>query len=253
MLQTKINAIIFAMLLILNTNNFYGQDSPFLVIECDEQTFTKTMGLHTNLLGLETLYPAPERVFWALRMSRITTPGDYFFYPRGADTTVLSSEEILEFKSTLDGLISDKYYDSYVLDNVGGFKYELRGGIVSRREYFVKYARADTVYVISGLLGKFLSFYRTIPGKEVISIDQLKRESKKLSPSIEFKKDLDFVKKDDDRIYFVEYLDREQKLRVRNYQVVEYWQETDKERDDSIGKYYNLIEITRFLDEEAMP
>ena len=62
-----------------------------------------------------------------------------------------------------------------------------------------------------------------------------------------------FVEKENDYIYFIEHIDRKGKLRVRNYQVVESWQEADKDRDDSIGKYYNLIEITKFLDEEAMP
>ena len=81
----------------------------------------------------------------------------------------------------------------------------------------------------------------------------IKAEAGKLSPAIEFQKKDSFTEMEDDYIYFVEYVDRDRILRVRNYQVIEYWMDEDKVKESPEGKYYNLIEITRFLDEEAMP
>jgi hypothetical protein len=216
----------------------------------DERSIFEIGNFHLDFLGFVLKTPSPIS---ALRMLELKAPGDYFRHPRGADSVQLTTADIKEIESTIKNTIAEQYYDSYILDNMAGYEYNLLNGKISRREYYVKYSRGDTVYVISGLLGKFLSFYRAVPGESRLSIDQLKVEAAKLSPGINFKEDDIFIEKENEYIYFTERVDREQKLRVRNYQVVEYWQETDKERDNPLGKYYNLIEITKFLDEEAMP
>ena len=165
----------------------------------------------------------------------------------------LADKDVKEVENVLNAIISPRYYDSYILKNLTGYKYELLDGKVSRREYYVKYGLGDTAYVLSGILGEFLSFYRAVPGDFRLTIDQIKTEAKKLSPVVKFGSDRKFVQKQNDYIYFTEYLDREQKIRVRNYQIVKYAQDEAEAKEYPKGKYYNLIEITKFLDEEAMP
>ncbi|UCC79153.1 MAG: hypothetical protein JSW64_12885 [Candidatus Zixiibacteriota bacterium] len=232
----------------------YTQESDFTIQEQGKTRTGAHIDTHLEFLGLGLRYPGPVSVvpYW-LRMPEIETPGDYFQYPEGANLIPLADKDISEIRNSLKDLIEDKFYDSLVFGNLKGYQYDMKQGKIHRREYYVKYSRGDTIYVISGLIGKFLSFYRSLPGKDVISIDQLKKEVEKLSPSIKLKNEIPIIKKANEHIYFNEYLDRDQKIRIRNYQIVESWQETDKDRDDSIGKYYNLIEITKFLDEEAMP
>ena len=78
-------------------------------------------------------------------------------------------------------------------------------------------------------------------------------EAKKLSPLVKFDNKSRFIEKQNDVIYFAEYLNREQKFRVRNYQIVKYTKDEAEAKEYPKGKYYNLIEITKFLDKEAMP
>ncbi len=228
------------------------QNSDFKILK-DKEQIGAILNFHSRYLGMGVRYALPEAVPPWLRMPEIQTPGDYFRHPAGADELKLTNTDIKEVEGSLDATVSPRYYDSYILDNLTGYEYELLEGKVSRREYYVKYSRGDTIFVISGLLGKFLSFYRAIPGEFRLSIDQLKEDAAQLSTSLKLDDNDSFVEKENDYIYFIEHIDRKGKLRVRNYQVVESWQEADKDRDDSIGKYYNLIEITKFLDEEALP
>jgi hypothetical protein len=224
-------------------------ESNFKLLD-DQRSLFEISNFHLNFIGFVINIPAP---IFPLRMHDLKAPGDYFRHPRGAESIELTKADINEVENSLMNTIGFQYYDSYILDNLTGYEYSLLGGKILRREYYVKYARGDTIYVISGLLGEFLSFYRAISDETRLSVEQVKNEASGLSPAVRFEKNDSFVAKENEYIYFLEHLDRESKLRVRNYQVVEYWQQSDKNRDDSIGKYYNLIEITRFLDEEAMP
>ena len=81
----------------------------------------------------------------------------------------------------------------------------------------------------------------------------MKTEAEKLSPVVQFGDDKKFIQKQNEYIYFTEYLDRDQMIRVRNYQVIKYAKDEAEAKEYPKGKYYNLIEITKFLDKEAMP
>jgi hypothetical protein len=229
-----------------------AQISDFDILQ-DKRQIGAILDCHSEFIGTGCFYPAPEPVPFWLRVPNIKTAGDYYRHPAGADEVALTEYDIEEASTALNTLIREQFFNAYVLRNLKGYKYELLGGEVKRREYYVKYSCEDTIYVISGLLGKFLSFYRVVPGQFSFSVDQLKKEVAQLSHAVEFKNDDSFIEKKNQYIYFVEYIDRDKMLRVRNYQIVEPWQETDKDRNDSLGKYFNLIEITKFLDEEAMP
>jgi hypothetical protein len=232
----------------------YSQENPerFKLLN-DEHSLIQINNIHIGFLGMGITYPEGGPVPIWLRSPNPNAPGDYFRHPAGADEMQLTETDIKEVESALNVAVSPRYYDSYIIDNLTGYEYELLEGKVSRREYYVKYGGGDTVYVISGLLGEFLSFYRAIPGEFRLSIDQLKAAAKELSPAAEFDDNDRFVEMENDQIYFVEYVDKDKMLRVRNYQVVKYAQDEAEAKEFPKGRYYNLIEITKFLDEEAMP
>jgi hypothetical protein len=232
----------------------YSQENPerFNLLN-DDRSLIEMRNVHTGFLGLGVTYPLVEPVPNPLRAPKLNAPGDYFRHPAGADEMRLTDTDKREIERALNTIVSPRYYDLYILDNLTGYEYQLLEGKVSRREYYVKYGGGDTVYVISGLLGEFLSFYRAIPGEFRLSIDQLKAAAKELSPAAEFDDNDRFVEMENDQIYFVEYVDKDKMLRVRNYQVVKYAQDEAEAKEFPKGRYYNLIEITRFLDKEAMP
>ena len=219
----------------------------------DENSLIQMNNVHIGFLGMGLTYPQGEHVPFWLRSPKPMAPGDYFRHPAGANEMKLTEKDIKEVEGLLTAAVSPHYYDSYVLDNLTGYEYQLLEGKVSRREYYVKYGTGDTVYVISGLLGDFLSFYRAVPGDFRLSINQLKTEAEKLSPVVQFGDDKKFIQKQNEYIYFTEYLDRDQMIRVRNYQVIKYAKDEAEAKEYPKGKYYNLIEITKFLDKEAMP
>jgi hypothetical protein len=219
----------------------------------NESLLSEIKNVHVDFLGYKLLYPVVESVPDFIRGPELVAPGDYFRYPAGADEMQLTDTDKKEITDALNVVVNPRYYDLYILDNLTGYEYQLLGGKVSRREYYVKYGGGDTIYVISGLLGEFLSFYRAIPREFRLSIDQLKAEAKELSPIVELEDNDKFVEKENNYIYFVEYVDKDRMLRVRNYQIVKYTKDEAEAKEFPKGRYYNLIEITKFLDEEAMP
>ena len=91
-------------------------------------------------------------------------PGDYFLFPGGAYGISLSNSEFNDITTTLKSYVIPSMYNLFVLANLKGYYYELGNGNVKRREFRVRFAKSDTIYVISGWLGKLISFYRCIPG-----------------------------------------------------------------------------------------
>ena len=252
---TRISLIAFWAL--ISSQLCFSQERQF-VIETDEGDLSSS---HSKYLELWAYLPVPDGGIdhW-IRTRFSERPGDYFRYPRGADSATLSQSEKNEVKSILQNTIDSSLYNPSVLKNLNGYKYSMDHGNVNRREYHVRYSCADTTYVISGWLGKFLSFYRVITGDIRLSIDDFQQEIKSIYHSYAKGKTKIFTNKRDELNYFIQYADRENMLRVRNYQIFE-WQYPDLEDIppgqryyDFLGKkYYNLIEVTRFIDEEVMP
>ncbi len=186
---------------------------------------------------------------WA-RGENPESPADYFRSPEGADTTNFTDAEFSEIESLLTRNIRATYYDDFVLENLTGYEFTMGDSGVWRRECYVKYARGDTVYVLSGWLGKFLSFYRAVPGDFRYDATNLQKEVEKISPSFMIAKEKAFKRIDEEINYFLEYVDKPNKMRIRNYQIYArfmYGVSGDRE------KKYNLIEITKFIDPEVMP
>ena len=208
-------------------------------------------GLHMHYI-LSHAYPMPDgKMLSTVRQRSPYTPGDYFLWPIGADTITLSEQERSEIREQLKDNIRPSFYDDLVLQHLNAYQYMIDRGSIQRREYYISYARGDTIYVISGWLGKFLSFYRAIPGNFRYDASQLQDEVGTLSVSYRKTKDDLFKRIDEEKEYFLEYVDRENMMRVRNYLV----DATFIFDDSTQGRMtrYNLIEITKFIDPEVMP
>lgn len=187
--------------------------------------------------------------FWA-RVKNPKYPGEYFIFPDGADSVAISKEEFKEINNLLSQNVYNSYYDDFVLDNIFGYRYTFIDSAVWRHEYYVSYARADTIFVISGWFGRFISFYKAVPGDFRYDIDDLQSEIEKISPSYVKTKAEQFKWIDEDINYFLEHLDKRNMMRIRNYQIDARFSYGIS--DDKLTKY-NLIEITKFIDPEAMP
>jgi len=235
----------------------FAQESRF-VIGIDERNLSSS---HADYLELWPYLPVPDSGIdhW-IRTRFDLRPGDYFRYPRGAGNASLTESEKNEVMTALHRTIDSSLYNSLVLENLNGCEYLMDHGKVHRREYHVRYSCGDTIYVISGWLGKFLSFYRVVPGDQELSIEQLQDEINSISPLFGKVNETKFTVRKDELNYFIQYIDREIMLRVRNYKIFE-WQYPDPNEIPAGGryfdymgkKYYNLIEITRFIDKEVIP
>lgn len=179
------------------------------------------------------------------------TPGDYFREPDGADTTTIIDREFSEVRELLTENVYNSFYDDFILENLDGYEYTMGKGSVHRREYHIYYARGDTIYVISGWLGKFLSFYRAVPGNFRYDIDELQNQVELISPSYRKTKGKSFKQIDEERNYLLEYVDKENMMRVRNYLVDATFIFDDTRQGETLK--YNLIEVTRFIDEDVIP
>ena len=205
---------------------------------------------HERYLGIYPISGPDGSMSYWIRDRDSRHPGDYFFRPELADSTSLTDTEFLEMENLLRQNVYASYYDDFVLENLTGCEYTFADSAVWRREYHVCYARGDTIYVISGWLGKFLSFYRAIRGDFRYDIDELQNQVKLLSPSYRNTKEKSFMRIDEEINYLLEYVDKPNRIRVRNYQIdagFRYGVSGD------IEKKYNLIEITKFIDPEVMP
>jgi len=203
------------------------------------------------ILGSRPMLPVPDGgVHFRSRDS--SHPGDYYRFPQGAETTSLTPDEFSEISNGLRSFIDSSYYDSYVVSNLTGFSYEMAGGKVKRREYHVRYVKGDTTYVISGWLGKFLSFYKVVPGNIKYTVDELQQEGRKISPAFVRAGQEHFRKIIDEWKYFIEYIDKERLIRIRTYIIEEVTSQPSEYGSGSL-KPLSLIEITKFLDPEVIP
>ena len=184
------------------------------------------------------------------RRSDPKLPGDYFIRPDGADSTILTNEEKAEIRELLRQNVNGKYYDQLVIENIKGYQYSFAKKGITRREYHLKYAREDTIFAISGWLGKFFSFYKLVPGDFRYDPEKLQMEALRISQSFLSVKQDEFRHVEDEYNYLLEYIDRSNGTRVRNYQIdaiFSYGVSNDQ------AKLYNLIEITKFIDPEVIP
>jgi hypothetical protein len=240
-------------ILFLTTSSMPGlaEEGQFKIVDRAKETYI----IHDGYLGVRPYPLLDGGIQHWVRQRFANTPGDYFRWPEGADTTSLNEPEYTEIRKTIRETVYSAYYDDFILANLNGYEYTIGegrpDGPVHRREYHIYYAREDTIYVISGWLGKFLSFYRAVPGEFRYDVDQLSEQLEKLSTSSSKPHKDSFNRIDDKGNYLLESVDRENMIRVRNHLI--YGTFIFPGTDSGVSKLYNLIEITKFIDPEVMP
>lgn len=235
-----------ALIVSLSLQPVYADESEFRLVG-PISTYSTSQERYLGIFPIAV--PDGSMSYWS-RVRDPKHPGDYFFRPEFADSTSLTDTEFLEIENLLRQNVDDSYYDDFVLENLTGYEYTFADSAVWRREYHIRYARGDTVYVISGWLGKFFCFYRVVPGDFRYDTTDLQNEAEKISPSFMIAKEEAFTRIDEEINYCLEYVDKSNKMRIRNYQIdagFRYGVSGDRQ------KKYNLIEITKFIDPEVMP
>jgi hypothetical protein len=180
--------------------------------------------------------------------------GDYYRSPWwGADSITLASNEKTNIDMLLIENISSAFYDSFILNNMRGYQYQLKEyENFIRREFYIRYSQGDTIYVISGWLDKFLSFYRAVPERIEYDLSELQAHVSRLAA---FDVDIPltaFKSAPRESPYFVEYINKERMFRIRRYHIAEEIGMNEENRRP-IMVPRTLIEITKFLDPEMVP
>ncbi len=192
-----------------------------------------------------------------IRQGSATYPGDYFYPPdafipeefisKNLHTT-LAFSEIESIANFLKENILPSFSDSLVLSSLRGYSFEYPNGL--HREPYTMLADGDTVYVISGWLGKFLSFYRVVPGDFRLTVPELINHLDKLTPLAKEINPKEFRHESDSLNYLWEYVDKDKMFRIRNYLMKAT---LPPNPPDSPPIFYNLIEITKFYDKGVIP
>ncbi|HBC45441.1 MAG TPA: hypothetical protein DEO84_00130 [candidate division Zixibacteria bacterium] len=193
----------------------------------------------------------------AIRQPSIQYPGDYFYppdsyiFPQFIPTDIIVKMSPSEIEVANKFLSEDIYpilSDSIVISSLKEYSYDCPNAY--HIEPYTMLSDADTVYVVSGWLGKFLSFYRVVPGDKRLTIPDLMNQLEKLTPlskQIEIKK---FRTESDSSNYLLEYVDKDKMFRIRNYLIKAT---LPPDSSDAPESYHNLIEVTKFYDKEAIP
>jgi hypothetical protein len=213
---------------------------------------------YSGYLRLAAL-PLPTKFDNLIRQPAITYPGDYFYPPdmyidsqyvnKGLYSALAQSEKKV-IKLFINENIKIPFSDSLINTALMGYAIHYPNG--DHREAYAMFYEGDTVYVVSGWLGKFLSFYRVVPADFRLNVSEFIRQLDKITPlSTGLKgKEAAFMQKSDPQNYLLEYIDRGAMIRFRNYLLSEVLPP-----GPSTGpkKLYNLIEVTKFYDKEAIP
>jgi hypothetical protein len=212
--------------------------------------------IQMNYLKMGTTQQTTQFRFF-IRQGSSKYPGDYFYPPdafipkefisRNLHTT-LAFSEIESIADFLKENILPSFSDSLILSSFKGYAFEYPNG--PHREPYTMLADGDTVYVISGWLGKFLSFYRVVPGDFRFTVPELMDKLNKLTTLAKKIDEKGFRHESDSLNYLWEYVDKNNMFRIRNYLIKAT---LPPDPPDSPAIFYNLIEITKFYDKGVMP
>jgi hypothetical protein len=184
---------------------------------------------------------------------RKDAPGDYFleFYLSNKVIDSSFAETLIQKYSKHIYVLPHKqvmFKCNVPLDTIGSSK---------RKEYFIRYTDGKYVYVISGWWPRFIQFYRASLGKFRFRQEQFKSQLLKLLRDGDTfsKAKMDMYSKDD----FYLYKGVNGNVVVCNYNVKASYYEGRSEAPDlgqpppMFSDWYNIIEITIYLDKEFMP
>ncbi len=209
---------------------------------------------------ISAMVPAVCQAMPNVRSSNGIYPGDYFWpafagYPSSLGLPQfkleqLDAEEKQSLVQFLKEYFPEKFHISALIDSIRTYTYGCYSG--DRHEFYLMLSESDTIYVISGWFGKFMSFYRAVPYDKRLTPAELITEAPIIAPGIRkfglsdslVKVDTSLI--DDQKLYFLEAIDKVHNLRLRHYPI----NVVLPPEDPKTGKerLFNLIEITKMND-----
>jgi hypothetical protein len=180
-------------------------------------------------------------------------PGDYFMeFCRGR----------MSIDSTLAESIATRYQAFFGIDIPKEIFYGCSipldtAGSSERQEYFTRYTDGKYVYVISGWWPKFIKFYRATLGKSKLEPNQFKSQLRNMVKSDSVFKNTKLYMYENKEFYLLKGV--ENNLIAFNYNIEASYYKGRSQAPDlgqpppMFSDWYNIIEITIYLDKEFMP
>jgi hypothetical protein len=180
-------------------------------------------------------------------------PGDYFDDIYAQETTVDSSV----FKAVWDT------YRKYINDSIlGEVIYSTKWYTSSydsayRKEYFVRYTDNKYVYVISGWWPKFIKFYKATPKDITLSESDVRNDLRVILKDKSLSDKFKFSMESEGDFYILKA--QNENYMIRNYKISASAYEGRQTGADlgqpppMFSNWYNIIEITIYLDKEYIP
>jgi hypothetical protein len=221
---------------------------------------TMAAGPHTHFVshsGSLMTFPSFE-----LRAPNESGPGDYFWSPDAFSLQEqkghyfiygLTNDGRRTVAQFLEEYFPAKFSDSLIVNAIRGYCYNFTNG--GRLENYLMLADGDTVYVLSGWLGKFKSLFRAVPNRKKLTKEEFISQVRQFSSILDDVEIADslFAMEDDSRydrqdfdFYFMEYFYRRHGIWLRNYPARLRLPPSSPQR--GLGRVYNIIEITRIED-----
>jgi hypothetical protein len=193
------------------------------------------------------------RGFWQTRCVDPKSPGDYFSEP-SADSSYFDTIVATDLMNNYKNLINLEI-PMDLIKHTRWFSDTLHGS--DRTEYFLRYTDSHCVYVISGWWPKFIKYFKAIPRDLKLTQNELKTELKTILNNSKLIDSMKFRENSEENLYLLE--STFSNVSVRNYKFVAKWYE-GRSRAPDLGQpppmfsdWYNIIEITIYLDKEFMP
>jgi hypothetical protein len=194
-----------------------------------------------------------------LRSANDIYPGDYFWppftVPRGSSIDQPSAKEKQQIAQFLKEYFPEQFQNPALIDSAWAYNYGCYEN-VDRREFYVMLSQGDTIFVISGWMGKFISFFRVVPHDRKATPSGFIKQVKDLAPALgklglsdSLAKVYNYAGVVDSN-YFMETYDKDSRLWLRHYPFKAVLPPDNPEKGKE--RLYNLIEISKIYDQDML-
>ncbi len=180
-------------------------------------------------------------------------PGDYF-------------SDIYFTGNTIDSLLADSIFTAYrdyinitipiqLFDSIQLYIDSSTAG--GRNEFFLRCADEKAVYALSGWWPKFIKYYVAFPKDTILSEKDLMADLSKIIIFSDVTDSMCFSRREKRGYYLLKGIFKN--IMIRNYKISAFSSEGRSEAPDlgqpppMFSDWYNIIEITIYLDKEFMP
>ncbi len=212
---------------------------------------------------ISAMVPAVCQAMPNVRSSNGIYPGDYFWpafagYPSSLGLPQFKLEQLdAEEKQSLVRFLKEyfpeKFHISALIDSIRTYTYGCYSG--DRHEFYLMLSEGDTIYVISGWFGKFMSLFQAVPSNKILTPADFIKQIKEIAPALRKSKLSDSLVSVDNYVYgergdttfFMQAYDPVNRMWFRNYPTKLVLPPADPAKGKE--KPYNIIEISQIYDE----